>query len=97
MKKKCKASNKGKKQITCDTTSDNIPKLVLLAIAINKKEELEEVYNCLSSTSDNIKFLSQYFDSIYLWHLTSEKNVFISQITKFSAKIECTNRDYFLV
>lgn len=93
-RKKWKTSDKGKQQTTCGITSGNIPELTILAIIINKEEELEEVDIYLSSSSDNIKSSSRHLNSAYSWHLNSEKNIFVSQITKSSARIEYANRDY---
>lgn len=94
--KKWKTSDKGKQWTTRSTTFDNNQELAALAIAVDEEKESEEVDICLSSTSHNIKSLSWHLDSAYSQHLTSEKNVFIDQITKSSAKIECANRDYLL-
>lgn len=84
--KKWKASDKGKQWTIRGTTSDNIQELASLAITVDKEEESEEVDICLSSTSDNIKSSSWHLDSACSRHLTSEKNVFVGQITKSSAK-----------
>lgn len=41
-------------------------------------------------------FLSYHFNSVYLWYLTLEQNVFIDYLEEFAIKIKYKNRDYLL-
>lgn len=43
-----------------------------------------------------IKSLFEHINSTYLQYLISKQNKFVDCLAKFSTKIECTNRNYFL-
>lgn len=94
-RKKQKVNNKSKQQTTYGITFDNIQKFTLLTIIINKKEKSEEVNINLNYISNNIKSLLYHLNSICLRHLTSKKNIFVSQIIKSLIRIEYANKDFF--